>query len=567
MLETRNNGVKVTGSQIKSFALEVANSLGLDDFSGSNGWLCGFFKRNNIILSEFNGDNDSSVKLVKIKRSLETCDASQSLENIEYDAFNDTIDRIQNETNEQEEVLVEEFLTYTAEWRNWCRLCCSKATTTSYYPNLNEVLQRLFNIDPEEYIKICDSCQTKVEEISRFMDKGKITENMFNEFEELESQNNLTDEMTLKIRSEYGFDDDNEDGDGEEEEDMIYEDIEIEEALEGADNEQSPIGQQTESDQIEEEFIYDDNNVNNDNNDEQEVEDATIIEDPYSQVMQEEFFEETIVVNTSKIDESEYDFTCHICNESFDKMFFLTNHTRESHSCLPQVACITCGKYLATWDTILSHRRKHSTEVANFECFNCGAKFVTQTGLSIHIKVKHGKNGYVEPKIETHVCEICNREFKEAQVLRNHMRVHLPEDEKYPYQCDFCDKRLANKYSLKHHVSSVHEQLKPVKCHLCPKQFANRSNLRSHLISHTTENVKCPICDQVFKNRVSLQSHKKLHKENSKNFICPECGKQFFNRNHLERHRIAHSEVRGFKCEICHVAYKWVGFNHFIQND
>lgn len=545
MFEARNIGEKITGSQIKSFALETANRLGLDDFFGSNGWLWGFFKRHNIILSEFNGGNNTRVKLIKIEKSLDTSVTSQSLENIEYDPIQDSPHKTETEV-QYEDYLDEDILTYTAEWRTWCRLCCSTSSTTDYCPNLNEIIQRLFNIEPEEYIKICDSCQSKVEDINNFMEKGKIADSMFNEFEDLESQNNLSDEMVLKIRSEYGFDNSDEE--------VVYEDIEVEEALE---NEEIPI-EQTDADPIEEEFIYgDDNDIEEEFVD---VGENTIIDDYYDQIIKEEFIEDP-AINTSntsntKVDESEYDFTCHICKETFDRMFFLTNHTREVHSCLPQVACVTCGKYLATWETLLSHRRKHSTEVANFECFNCGAKFVTQTGLSIHIKVKHDKN--VVTKVEKHICEICSREFKEAHVLKSHMRTHLPDDEKFKYQCNFCEKRLANKYSLNHHISTIHMQIKTVKCHLCTKTFANRSNLRSHLISHTTENVKCPVCDLVFKNRVSLQSHKKLHKENSKNFTCPDCGKQFFNRNHLERHRIAHSEVRNYQCNICKVSYKWV---------
>lgn len=529
MNDAKSNGEKITGSQIKSVALEIASKLGVDDFSGSNGWLCSFFKRHGIVLSEFNGDNDTSIQLIKMRRSADT----SNVENVEYfeDVIQESPEKVQFEVKEEE--VVEEILTYTAEWRSWCLLCSGTGLTSDYNPNLNEVIQKLFNIEPEENIKICNACQMTVQSISNFMDKAKVSESMFNEFEELESQNRLSDEIVLQIRSEYGIDSN--------EEDLIYEDIEMEEeTLE--DNNQSLI----EPSETIEEFIYDEELEN--------ISETTIVEDQNSQEINCD--EPSLSVNAQKIDDTEYDFTCHICNETFSRMFFLTNHTREQHSCLPQVACITCGKYLATWETLLSHRRKHSSEEANFECGYCSTKFVTQTGLSIHVKIKHGKNG----DIDNNICRVCNREFKDSQVLKTHMRVHLTDEEKFPCQCHICHKRLASKYSLKHHITTVHEQAKTINCHLCSKTFSNRSNLRSHLISHTTENVICPICNLVFKNRVSLQSHKKLHKINSKNFSCPECGRLFFNRHHLQRHRIAHSNVRNYKCDQCEMAYKWVSF-------
>lgn len=535
MYKTRSQGEKITGSLIKSFALEIANKIGIADFQGSNGWLCSFFKRNEIVLSEFNGDNDTSVQLIKVKqpkRSFELINISQNFENIEFDPIQESPEKNKTETKE-DEYLEEETLTYTADWRNWCRLCGSVSQTSEYCPNLNEILQRLFNFNPEEYIKICDACQNSIQDINNFMEKGKLADNMFSEFEELESQNNINDEMVLKIRAEYGFESN--------EEEVIYEDVEMEEILENENL--------TDNDSVQiEEYIYEDL--------QEDINDAEFIEDQDIHETKEESLNRSAVLNTTKFDYSEYNYTCHVCNETFEKMYFLTNHTREQHSCLPQVACITCGKYLATWESILSHRRKHSTEAANYQCTQCNAKFVTQTGLSIHTRVKHDKT--VEARTEAYNCEVCAKEFKDAQTLKNHSRVHLPDDEKFPYKCETCGKRLANRHSLKNHILTVHLQSKMIACHLCTKTFSSRSNLRSHLISHTTENVKCPECNLVFKNRISLQSHKKLHKENAKHFKCPDCDKVFFNRNHLNRHQTAHSDLRNYKCDVCGMAYKWV---------
>ncbi len=235
---------------------------------------------------------------------------------------------------------------------------------------------------------------------------------------------------------------------------------------------------------------------------------------------------------------SEYEFICHICGIQFDRMFFLTNHTKEAHSCLPRVKCI-CGKYIATWPSLMKHRQKHSKEEALFECA-CGSKFLNQIGLSIHMALKHKDN---EGNVDVEKLE---KSKKQGKMDRQNCK------------CEYCDKILCDKRSLAFHIDAVHNQLKNFECHICTKKFATQTNLRSHLISHSTENVKCQICNQTFKNRVSLQSHKKYHNEKSRKYQCKECDKRFFAWTHLIRHEATHSTERNFKCDLCDKSYKHV---------
>lgn len=565
MYETRSSGEKITGSQIKAVALEKASLAGVSEFSGSNGWLCSFFKRHDIVLSDFNKGNDSTIQLIKLKRLFEPVEIDEQDEENENNESTANISMIecyedleksemivQEDPEEIEEFIEEEIPIYSAEWKNWCRLCAQSDVLPHFNSNHGNVIQALFNFQPDENTRLCANCCSFLKETSHFINIGKTSERMFVELDEYENQNTLNDEMALKIRFEYGLDD------NEITHTFDVEKLEDEEVIE-EEEEEVLIESEIENDQ----FIQ----VQND--EEEQIEEIYFDEEiADNDITGVEIFEENVREEEEKLESvkfEDYDFTCHICQMSFQQMFFLTNHTREHHACLPQVACITCGKYLATWDSILGHRRKHSTEPADYKCSLCNAEFVTKTGLAIHNKLKHeGKHGKYESV--SAICEVCHKEFKDAQTLKSHSRVHLPDDEKFPFQCHLCEKRLANKYSLKHHIDSVHNQNKTIACHLCGKFVSNRSNLRSHLISHTTENVQCPICKMTFKNQVSLQSHKKLHKENSKNFSCPECGKLFFNRNHLERHRISHSDQRNYKCsfESCEMSYKWVIINEII---
>lgn len=258
--------------------------------------------------------------------------------------------------------------------------------------------------------------------------------------------------------------------------------------------------------------------------------------------------------NSMQLDEALYDFKCHICYVTFERMCFLTSHTRNEHQCMPQVAC-TCGRLLSTWESLMMHKRKHEAIENGFICNICKATFRSKTGLSIHIKFKH------ERPTKQHLCSICDRTFKDSGTLKMHVRTHLPDEEKFSHECGICGKRVVNKWSLKYHINTIHEKAQHHFCHLCGRGFGNKSNLRSHVISHSTENVQCEICGGNFKNRISLQSHRKIHKpEHMRKFACDVCKKTFHNRNHLERHMISHSEIRSFKCHYpsCLNEYKWL---------
>lgn len=219
---------------------------------------------------------------------------------------------------------------------------------------------------------------------------------------------------------------------------------------------------------------------------------------------------------------------------------------------MPKVAC-SCGRLLSTWDSLMAHKRKHAKMDNGFNCDLCSQMFCTKTGLSIHIKFKH------ERPAKSYKCH-CGREFKDNGTYKAHVRTHLPDEEKFSYECHICGKKVVSKYSLRYHISTIHEGEKHHFCQLCGKGFGNKSNLRSHLISHSTENVSCNVCGKIFKNRISLQSHRKVHKPSyMRKFPCENCDKTFHNRNHLTRHMAAHSDERTYKCHYpsCANEYKW----------
>lgn len=314
---------------------------------------------------------------------------------------------------------------------------------------------------------------------------------MYQELQEKEETDQLTDDTINDIRSYFGLNTTYGKGDDVFEISTINEenlmdhvkDVQIVQRYDEDDSDIRIEGSMQDEDEYEEIHIEGDEEVLYEEVD--AIEEIDV--DEYSDKMESELDSQPIDVSavdklsvlTKTADEEKYQFICHVCLEEFPKMFLLSTHTRAKHSCLPRVACM-CGKMLATWDSLLAHHRKHSSDTFEYDCNICHAKFKTRNGLSIHIKFKHTK----QP--QQFICHECGKNFATSHILKIHEKVHLPDDEKYTFECQICKKMLTTATSLKLHISTVHEHNKQFICELCNKGFSTKSNLRSHLICHTT---------------------------------------------------------------------------------
>lgn len=107
----------------------------------------------------------------------------------------------------------------------------------------------------------------------------------------------------------------------------------------------------------------------------------------------------------------------------------------------------------------------------------------------------------IHPKDLDFTCNVCDKKFTEARILKRHLKIHL---DKKPHQCDQCD-----------------------------MSFAESSNLSKHKKKHTGElrNVKgkphlCSVCGRAFKWASSLSKHMKYH-TGHKLLTCSYCSKQY----------------------------------------
>ncbi|KAJ3608484.1 hypothetical protein NHX12_025531 [Muraenolepis orangiensis] len=91
-----------------------------------------------------------------------------------------------------------------------------------------------------------------------------------------------------------------------------------------------------------------------------------------------------------------------------------------------------------------------------------------------------------------------------------------------------------------------------------PSAFRDVYHLNRHRLSHSDEKpYSCPICQQRFKRKDRMSHHVRSHQGGvEKPYICPHCAKAFSRPDHLNSHvRQVHSSERPFKCPTCESSF------------
>ena len=78
--------------------------------------------------------------------------------------------------------------------------------------------------------------------------------------------------------------------------------------------------------------------------------------------------------------------------------------------------------------------------------------------------------------------------FLTPEGLRQHKVLHVERDfeEKYPHECDTCEKRFRKKYELEVHVRT-HTGERPFQCEHCEQSFRALQTLKVHRQIHAPD--------------------------------------------------------------------------------
>ncbi|XP_059223099.1 transcription factor grauzone-like [Stomoxys calcitrans] len=187
--------------------------------------------------------------------------------------------------------------------------------------------------------------------------------------------------------------------------------------------------------------------------------------------------EDVFVVN--ELDQWEHQSVNSISSteDSNDQLTVLRKRSRTSENPSPALTS-QYSKSMAEGNAILAEWRPF------LDCYVCRKKFPDFAAIKQHFKMEHYSNDFF--------IECCGRKIKYRFRLVEHALIHVNPK---AFQCQYCQKCLANKNSLLSHkhflhfdqltddekkqISSVHISICPV----CGKSFTYRTGLHAHMRS------------------------------------------------------------------------------------
>ena len=153
--------------------------------------------------------------------------------------------------------------------------------------------------------------------------------------------------------------------------------------------------------------------------------------------------------------------------------------------------CSMCVYKFVKQKELDSHFLRVHTDLKKEECHVCGGVF---NHLKDHFKRRH-TDRYRQ------VCNVCGDVFKD---MKNHLRrtaCGIGKKLEATLKCDLCFKMFTLIESLKHHIKSIHEQVKDYACKVCDYKTTTTYNLDLRTGSmHSGVKLKkqqCPHCDKM----------------------------------------------------------------------
>uniref|UniRef100_A0A1I8MNQ4 C2H2-type domain-containing protein n=1 Tax=Musca domestica TaxID=7370 RepID=A0A1I8MNQ4_MUSDO len=216
--------------------------------------------------------------------------------------------------------------------------------------------------------------------------------------------------------------------------------------------------------------------------------------------------------------------------------------------------CKYCQAWLASKSGLRTHiLNMHVHADVEHRCEICGFVSTSREAKKRHIQFKHNPE-------KRHKCSVCDKSFKVAILLREHMATHTGVD---LYKCLYCDATFKSKSNRSTHSKRVHPVeyekaiiRRPKPCGIKnfeTSSFSCEKLLAKHQKDHPAKEYICETCGKVTPTLAVLKRHVRKVHDPKVPAQCTYCGKWYVTRSLMLRHVLnmhttADSEHR---CDIC----------------